>query len=111
MNRRAIMRVVMFCVALPIAVAAYTARGEPKDGATVDVNLQQTPTSHLSVDAARERAQLMHRIYAATLDAMHHHYCHSNKAVLPARAMEDVFAEVARGRRLRLDGSLSTPRP
>jgi len=96
MNRRSIMPVVMFCAALPIAVAAYTARGEPKDGATAYSNPQQTPTSHLSVEAARERAQLMHRIYAATLDAMQHHYFHSNKAVLPARAMEDVFAEVAR---------------
>lgn len=51
----------------------------------------------VSVTEARSQAQLMHRIYVATLDAMHHHYFHANKAVLPARAMEDVFADVARG--------------
>jgi hypothetical protein len=37
----------------------------------------------------------MHQIYTATLEAMHHYYFHANKSVIPARAMEDVFAEVA----------------
>ena len=51
---------------------------------------------HVSVAVARERAQLMHRIYAATLDVMHDRYFHDSRAVVPARAMEDVFAEMAR---------------
>jgi hypothetical protein len=50
----------------------------------------------VSVAVARERAKLMHSIYAATLDVMHHHYFRSDRAVLPARAMEDVFAEMAK---------------
>lgn len=54
------------------------------------------PDARLTVAAARERAKMMHTIYAATLDAMHHHYFHSNKSVLPARAMEDIFSDVAR---------------
>jgi len=98
MNRRSIARVVILCAALSSAITGHTVRGEPNNGAA-DASPSQSPTSHPSIEAARERAQLMHRIYSATLDAMHHHYFHSNKAVLPARAMEDVFAEVARGTR------------
>lgn len=52
---------------------------------------------HLPIAMARERAKLMHNIFSATLDSMHHYYFHANKAVLPARAMEDIFAEVADG--------------
>lgn len=45
---------------------------------------------------ARARARLLHTVYAATLDAMHHHYFRRDRAVLPARAMEDIFGEVER---------------
>lgn len=44
---------------------------------------------------ARDRAQLLHRMSLAALDAIHHYYFSSNRAVLPARAMEDVFADLA----------------
>jgi hypothetical protein len=50
----------------------------------------------ISVAEARERAKLMHEIHAATLEALHHHFFRRERAVLPARAMEDVFAEVDR---------------
>lgn len=40
---------------------------------------------------ARDRARLMHKIYLSTLDVMHERYFHANRAVLPARALEDVF--------------------
>jgi hypothetical protein len=45
----------------------------------------------VSVETAKDRAKLMHGIYSATLDAVHHHYFRRDRAVLPARAMEDVF--------------------
>lgn len=48
----------------------------------------------VSVEVARDRAKLMHDIYAATLDVMHHRYFHREKSVVPARAMEDVFDEM-----------------
>lgn len=48
-----------------------------------------------AVEGARRQAQLLHRVYTATLDAMHEHYFHANRAVLPARAMEDVFQQLA----------------
>lgn len=47
------------------------------------------------VAAARERAKLLHAIYSTTLDVMHRHYFRPERAVLPARAMEDVFEDMA----------------
>lgn len=43
---------------------------------------------------ARDRAKLMHNIYAATLEVMHHRYFHEDRATVPARALEDVFSEI-----------------
>ena len=54
------------------------------------------PSDRVSVAAARERAKLMHEIYSTTLDVMHRHFFRSDRSVLPARAMEDVFAEMTR---------------
>lgn len=48
------------------------------------------------VAVARERAELMHRIYAATLEVLHHRYFHDSRAMVHARAMEDIFDEIAR---------------
>lgn len=48
-----------------------------------------------SVATARDRAKLMQNVYLATLESMHRHYFHANRSVLPARAMEDVFDDVA----------------
>jgi hypothetical protein len=48
------------------------------------------------VVAARERAKTMHDIYAASLETMHEHYFHGDRAIVPARALEDVFAEIKR---------------
>lgn len=43
---------------------------------------------------ARDRAKLMHTIYLATLEVMHDRYFHADRAIVPARAMEDVFAQI-----------------
>jgi hypothetical protein len=48
----------------------------------------------ITVGEARERAQLMHNIYAATLDVMHERFFRRERSVLPARAMEDIFSEL-----------------
>ncbi|MEZ6087544.1 MAG: DUF3365 domain-containing protein [Pirellulaceae bacterium] len=48
----------------------------------------------LSVDAARQRGQMMHAIYASTLDVMHHRYFHGGRSIVPARAMEDIFDDI-----------------
>lgn len=48
----------------------------------------------VSVATARQNAKVMHNIYAATLETMHHHYFRVNRAILPARALEEVFEEI-----------------
>jgi hypothetical protein len=53
-----------------------------------------TDEGPLSVEEARARAKLLHNVYSSTLDVMHHRYFRSDHAVLPARAIEDVFADM-----------------
>ena len=60
---------------------------------------EESKTEHkeiprVSMAVARDRARLMHTIYLSTLDVMHDRYFHADRAVVPARAMEDVFAEI-----------------
>ena len=58
--------------------------------------VEKPDDTRVPVAVARDRAKLMHDIYSATLDTMHHRYFRREGAVLPARAMDDVFAEVDR---------------
>ena len=46
--------------------------------------------------AARHRAELMHSLYAETLHVMHERYFHGSRAIVPARAMEDIFKAIKR---------------
>jgi hypothetical protein len=62
--------------------------------ATMAFGDTSTKDAPASVATARANAKIMHIVYAATLDAMHHHYFRRERAVLPARALEDVFADV-----------------
>lgn len=55
---------------------------------------KQSAASEKRIAAARERAVLMHGIYQSTLDVMHERYFHNDRAVVPARAMEDIFEEM-----------------
>jgi hypothetical protein len=64
---------------------AKEAKGKP---------VEKPDDMRVSVAVARDRAKLMHDIYSATLDAMHHRYFRREGAVLPARALEDVFKEI-----------------
>lgn len=50
----------------------------------------------VSPAAARQQAKLLHEVYLATLEAMHHRYFRDERAIVPARALEDVFAEIDR---------------
>lgn len=84
-----------FCLAIVLA-------GLPGPGAFGDdpgsVDKGEEPEREIprvSLDVARDRAALMHDVYVATLDAMHHRYFHGDRTVVPARAMEDVFRDLA----------------
>jgi hypothetical protein len=50
----------------------------------------------VSLPVARDRAKLMHDMSLSTLDVMHHRYFRGDRAVVPARAMEDVFGDMKR---------------
>ena len=56
----------------------------------------QSPIAEESLTTAREKARTMHSLYAATLEVMHDRYFHGERAVVPARALEDVFDEIKR---------------
>jgi len=52
--------------------------------------------ARLPLEQARDRAGLLHDVYLASLTAMHDRYFHGDRAIVPARAMQDVFAEMER---------------
>jgi hypothetical protein len=81
-------------LALTISVAVAVSAVEPV--AEKSTAVQPNGEQRIPVDEARLQARLMHKMYAATLETMHHHYFHGARAIVPARAMEDVFAEMAR---------------
>ncbi len=84
------------CVLILCCLATDISRGEdPPSNDAASAREDSADTSPLSVDDARRQARILHRVYIATLDAMHHYYFHANKAVIPARAMEDIFADVS----------------
>lgn len=56
---------------------------------------QAEEDERVSVAVARDRAKLLHQVYASTLRVMHQRYFHGDNAAVPARAMEDVFSEIA----------------
>lgn len=72
---------------------------EPKKVAPVKVETSGATAAsaglEAAISAARERAKLLHEVYSSTLDVMHHRYFRQDGPVLPARAMEDVFEEMA----------------
>ena len=86
-------------VATLISSAHFASSDEPQGLNTSNPSVGEeaqrqgtTENSTLSIDAAREKAKVMHELYSATLDVMHERYFHGDRAIVPARAMEDVFA-------------------
>lgn len=92
-------------LAVIVGVASVTGVlfGQESDANRKVADLKDPPTASAlrganlptAVAAARERAELLHDIYSATLVVMHHHYFRSDLAAVPARAMEDVFENMA----------------
>jgi hypothetical protein len=72
----------------PSDIAAQQPAGKSSASEKIDAD------KPVSVEVARDRAKLLQSVYASTLDVMHHRYFRSDHAVLPARAMEDIFADI-----------------
>jgi len=82
-------------IALAIALVGaivLSARARAEPGSDHDADAEY----RVSLAVAQDRAKTMHEVYAATLEALHHHYFHGDRARVPAKAMEDVFAELQR---------------
>lgn len=43
---------------------------------------------------ARDRAELLHDVYSSSLHAIHRRYFHAPRAMVPAKALEDVFSQM-----------------
>jgi hypothetical protein len=69
--------------------------------ATGDEPAAEPAAGKVSVDVARDRAEVLHDVFLSTLHVMHDHYFHEEKAMVPARAMEDVFANMARHQQIK----------
>ena len=69
----------LLVLALPVLAA------DPEPGA-----------KRVPLPVARDRAALLHDVFADTLDVVHHHYFRREASVLPARALDDVFARVGK---------------
>ena len=91
---------VLLCVLGAAEAAVVEPPAETKDESITEensVSSEESSDKHrVSVDVARERAKLAHNIYAATLDVLHHRYFREDRSTVPARAMEDLFSEIAR---------------
>ncbi|MCA9035499.1 MAG: DUF3365 domain-containing protein [Planctomycetaceae bacterium] len=79
---------------VPVSTSAEQETADAEKHPTDTITSNEKPVQRYTLQAARERAELMHEIYRATLDAMHHRYFHGERAVVPARAMEDVFEDI-----------------
>jgi len=85
-------RTIVNSILLVAAGWATGAYGEPPPGGgEVEPSAE---VERVSVETARDRARLLHEVYVSTLDVVHRYYFDANRAVLPARSMEDVFADV-----------------
>ncbi len=85
------------CAAISLfsTTAAHTDEPATKDASESEGRPVASGNKHrVPIEVARDRAQLLHNVYASTLDTLHHHYFHGDRAVVPARAMKDVFAEM-----------------
>lgn len=67
-----------------------------KDELTSPSDAKADQKQRLPLEIARDRAEVMHDVYEATLEVMHHRYFHGDRATVPARAMHDVFSIIER---------------
>lgn len=84
---------IVACV-LSAAEPSTKLKNPPKSADKAVVEETKQGEGPVSLADARQQAKLMHNIYASTLDTMHHHFFRRDRAVLPARALEDVFADM-----------------
>ena len=75
--------------------SAVTLWAEPPDAKPGKSVPKVEESKRVSVEVARDRAKVMHDIYEATLDVMHHRYFHRERSVVQAREAAKVLILVA----------------
>ncbi|PHR95381.1 MAG: hypothetical protein COA78_30315 [Blastopirellula sp.] len=88
-------RVILLLLCLSITLCSSASLLAEKPASKLDKELAE------QIDKARQTAKLVHKIYDATQDVMHHRYFRNDRSMIPARAMEDVFEEIARQENIR----------
>lgn len=88
----------MVCVSWSLVRITTVLGNEPaaanSEGATAKSPAAEPGQKGYSLEAARDRAKVMHDVYAATLEVLHERYFHNLRAIVPARAIEDVFSTI-----------------
>lgn len=72
----------------------HDGKSAPSEKAAPHTENAKDAKHRVAIEIARDRATIMHEIYESTLHVMHKHYFRQGRAVLPARALEDVFSEI-----------------
>ena len=103
MPRRSRHRAFIGIAILSVLGVAFGVSADPKpnDVSTDDGTASSIDAHRVSLETARDRARILHASHLATLEAMHKFYFRTDHAVLPARAMEDVFADMAKETKVR----------
>jgi hypothetical protein len=110
MNRRSSL-VLCVLVAIPVlAGLGYISRAETPEAEAkktkarkrVGENEPADSRHRVTLTVARDRAVQLHATIESTLHAMHRHYFPKERATVPARALEEVFADIARESRVDL---------
>ncbi len=80
------------------AVSAADRHGAPGRHAAAPDNgpAQDPPPARSAISTATARARLLHDVFESTLHVVHHHYFRRDRATVPARALHEVFDELAR---------------
>ena len=99
MNRPVVLAacaVVMMVTATLLFSDGKLVSGAEKRNSSVAPDSDADRDEGVPLDVARDRAKVMHDVYEATLEVMHHRYFHGNRATVPARAMQDIFSAIER---------------
>lgn len=85
--------------ALLSSLGTIAAQDPPQGAAPAESTVSaanEAETPRVSLEVAKDRARLMHELYLTTMDVIHDRYFHGDRAMVPARALEDVFKEMER---------------
>lgn len=81
-------------LALAAATGVFCFAGQSEAEPPTQPTSTRLDAHRVPLKTAQERAEMMHDLFADSLDVIHHRYFRRDGAVLPARALEDVFDRV-----------------